>query len=109
MLKITMDCPARDEEVELARRTRGDGSPEATLAAGKVRPTIGPDDLLRMRRLLESITVREELLVYLVDIIRRTREHDSVLVRARPRATQGLRLAGRAHAALEGRDFPSPD
>src|SRR5207245_1439439 len=109
MLKITMDCPARDEEVDLARRMLGDESPEATLAAGKVRPTIGPGDLLRMRRLLETITVREELLGYLVEIVRRTREHDSVLVGAGPRATQALLLASRAHAALDGRDFASPD
>src|SRR5262245_52515991 len=36
MLKITMDCPARDEELLLARRTLSDESPEATLEAGKV-------------------------------------------------------------------------
>ncbi len=109
MLKITMDCPARDDEMQLARRMLGDESPEATLAKGQVRAVIGPDVLQRLRRSLEGITVREELLGYIVDVIRRSREHESVLVGAGPRATQALLLASRAHAALEGRDFVTPD
>ncbi len=40
---------------------------------------------------------------------RRTRTHESVLVGAGPRATQALVLASRAHAALAGRDFVTPD
>jgi MoxR-like ATPase len=46
---------------------------------------------------------------YLVDIVRRTRSHDSVLVGAGPRATQALLLSSRANAALAGRDFVTPD
>ncbi len=53
--------------------------------------------------------MREDLLAYVVDIVRRSREHESVLVGAGPRATQALLLASRAHAALEGRDFVTPD
>ena len=109
MLKITMDCPTRDEELALARRTLSDESPEATLAAGKVRAIIGPGVLEGLRRTLETLTVRDDLLAYIVDIVRRSRSHESVLVGAGPRATQALLLAGRAHAALEGRDFVTPD
>jgi len=109
MLKITMGCPARDEELALARRTLSDESPEATLAAGKVRGVVGPGVLEGLRRSLEALTVREDLLAYVVDIVRRSREHESVLVGAGPRATQALLLASRAHAALDGRDFVTPD
>ena len=56
-----------------------------------------------------AITVREDLLGYLVDIIRATRQHESVLVGAGPRGTQSLLLASRASAALAGRDFVTPD
>jgi MoxR-like ATPase len=45
----------------------------------------------------------------MVDIVRTTREHDSVLVGAGPRATQALLLASRVYAAIAGRDFVSPD
>jgi MoxR-like ATPase len=41
--------------------------------------------------------------------VRETRRHDSVLVGAGPRATQALLLAGRANAAIDGRDFVTPD
>jgi MoxR-like ATPase len=62
-----------------------------------------------MRHALESVTVREELTAYVVDVVRATRETDTVLVGAGPRATQALLLASRAHAALQGRDFVTPD
>jgi MoxR-like ATPase len=109
MLKIAMECPARDEELALARRTLSDESPESTLEAGKVRAVIGPGVLEGLRRSLDALTVREELVGYAVDIVRRSRAHESVLVGAGPRATQALLLAGRAHAALEGRDYVTPD
>ena len=53
--------------------------------------------------------MRKELLGYLVDVIRRTRTHESVLVGGGPRATQALLLASRAFAAIQGRDFVTPD
>ncbi len=56
-----------------------------------------------------GIVVREELLGYVVDIVRTTRKHHSVLVGAGPRATQALVLASRAHAVIAGRDFVTPD
>ena len=55
------------------------------------------------------MTVRDELTAYVVDLVRATRETDTVLVGAGPRATQALLLASRANAALAGRDFVTPD
>jgi MoxR-like ATPase len=109
MLKIRMDCPEREDELSLAKKMLGDQTPEALLAGGVVRQVIDTAQLAQLRRCLETITVREELLAYLVDLIRETRQHDSVLVGAGPRATQALLLAGRAHSAMEGRDFLTPD
>jgi MoxR-like ATPase len=109
MLKITMDCPERDDELSLAKRTLGPESPEATLASGAVQPVITAEALARMRGELGNIVVRDELVAYLVDLIRATRKHESVLVGAGPRATQSLLLAGRAFAAISGRDFVTPD
>jgi len=109
MLKISMSVPARDEELILAQRMLGDDSPEATLARGAVQAVIKADDLREMRHSLQGITLREELLGYIVDIVRGTRQHESVLVGAGPRATQSLLLASRAYAAIAGRDFVTPD
>ena len=109
MLKIPMNCPNREDELTLARRMLGNDSPEATLAANAVQPVISAADLGALRAQLESVTVREELLTYIVDIVRGTRSDDSVLVGAGPRATQALLLASRAAAAIAGRDFVTPD
>ena len=57
----------------------------------------------------EPSAVLGKLLTYLVDVVRATRQHESVLVGAGPRATQALLLASRAHAAIAGRDFVTPD
>ena len=109
MLKIVMQPPTRDEELLLAQRSLGGEAPEAVLASGGVRQVISSQDLALLRQDLLTITVREELVSYLVDIVRATRAHESVLVGAGPRATQSLLLASRATAALAGRDFVTPD
>ncbi len=109
MLKISMAAPSRNEEYSLAERMLGANSPEATLASGAVQPVIQPADLQELRQQLGNITVRQELLGYLVDIVRGTRQHEAVLVGAGPRATQALLLASRAYAAIDGRDYVSPD
>ena len=109
MLKVFMSTPDRASELELAQRMLGSNSPEEALAAGAVEAVITPEDLTGLRRSLEHITVRDELVSYVVDVVRATRENDSVLVGAGPRATQALLLSSRANAALAGRDFVTPD
>ena len=109
MLKIVMRVPERSEELELAGRMLGHDSPEETLASGAVQPVISEADLAEIRRALEGITVREELVAYVVDVVRSTRASDQVLVGAGPRATQALLLASRSAAAIAGRDFITPD
>jgi MoxR-like ATPase len=109
MLKISMGTPDREDEFTLARRTLGSDSPEATLASGAVQAVITAEALQGLRAHLMQITLKEELIGYAVDVVRATRQHESVLVGAGPRATQALLLASRAHAALNGRDFVTPD
>jgi MoxR-like ATPase len=104
-----MNTPDRASELELAQRMLGSNSPEVVLASGAVQPVISAEDLTMMRASLEQITVRDELVSYVVDVVRATRENDSVLVGAGPRATQALLLSSRANAALGGRDFVTPD
>ena len=109
MLKITMNVPERDEELALAKRMLGQDSPEAALASGAVRQTLSAETLAALRGQLALVVVRDELLAYIVDIVRASRNHESVLVGAGPRATQSLLLAARAAAALAARDFVTPD
>jgi MoxR-like ATPase len=109
MLKISMMPPERAEELALAQRTLGRESPEALLNGGAVQAVIKPEDIVGLRQQLEAIVMRDELTGYLVDVVRATRQHESILVGAGPRATQSLMLACRASAAVSGRDFVTPD
>ncbi len=109
MLKIVMDYPGKEEELLLAQRMTGKESPEDILAGGKVLNVIRMEELTMLRNHLETVAVRPELINYIVEIVRATRSHESVLVGAGPRATQSLLLGCRAFAALEGRDFVTPD
>ena len=109
MLKITMKAPDRAEELALAQRTMTNEAPETLLAGGAVRAVIRAEDVAALRETLAHVVIRDELAGYLVDIVRATRQHESVLVGAGPRATQSLIVASRANAAIAGRDFVTPD
>jgi len=109
MLKLSMGFPERQEELELAQRMLGDNAPEATLASKGFDPVAQAGNIDDMRAALNDVVVKDELLAYIVDVIRRTRTHESILVGSGPRATQALLLASRAHAAIAGRDYLTPD
>lgn len=109
MVRIRMDVPKREDELLLAKRMLGEDTPEKALAAGVVRPLLEPGTLGVLREALSEVMVREELVAYVVDLVRATRTHESVQTGAGPRATQALLLGSRARAALDGRDFVSPD
>jgi MoxR-like ATPase len=109
MLKISMQVPDRAQELALAQRTMTKEAPETLLASGAVEQVIQPGVLQQLKEQLGTIVMRAELLEYLVDVVRTTRQHESVLVGAGPRATQSLLMAVRASAALAGRDFVTPD
>src|SRR5262249_33122215 len=108
-LKIPISAPEREDELLLARRMLDGNAPELTLERGDVRAVLGPGELASARKALSDVAMRDEIAAYIVDIARRTRTHESILVGAGPRATQALVLSSRAHAALASRDFVTPD
>ena len=109
MLKIRVALPQRVDELDLANRMLSQSAPEAVLESGNVQQVVSEEQLERLRSTLAEVLVKPELIAYLVDIVRETRQHESVLVGAGPRATQALLLASRANAAIDGRDFVTPD
>ena len=109
LLKISMDPPNADEERQLAHRFLGNDAPEQVLERGGVQAVLTHDTLIAARKNLEGVVVRDEIVDYVVALVRATRTHDSILAGAGPRGTQALLLASRAAAALEGRDYVTPD
>lgn len=109
MLNISMGYPEEADETALAMRMLSGQTPESTLASDSVEAVLAPGELLEVRDALSKVLVRDELVAYIVGIVRGSRSHESVLVGAGPRATQSLLLAARARAALDGRDYTTPD
>jgi MoxR-like ATPase len=109
MLKINMTWPDRDDELVLARRSLGEQAPEEVFRRGEVTPGIEASEVTSMRAALQHVTLRDELIDYMVEVVRRTRADEEILVGAGPRATQSLLWGSRAWAAIHGRDYVSPD
>ena len=74
-----------------------------------MQPVLQGDELAAMRQALAEGHVPRRAGAYAVDVVRRTRTHEAILSGAGPRGTQSLLLASRAHAAVQGRDFVTPD
>jgi MoxR-like ATPase len=109
MLKIPMGWPASEQEITLAQRSLSETAPESVLRRGEVAAVLGETELECLRQVLALVHVSRQLIEYAVEVVRRTRTDDSILVGAGPRATQSLVRGARAWAALANRDFVSPD
>jgi MoxR-like ATPase len=108
LFKVIIDYPSRDEEVDIVKR-HGHRSAMPRLEDFKLQPIIDARGLAWARQLVEQIRLSEELILYIVDLIRATRQHSSLEVGASSRAANMLASAVRAFAALQGRDFVIPD
>jgi MoxR-like ATPase len=109
MLMITMIYPDRAEEHLLAQRFLSDQTPEQVVQGNQVQPVIRREDLAALKASILSVGVKDDLVGYAVEIVRRTRTHAGVRAGAGPRGTQAMLLAARALGVLSGRDFITPD
>jgi MoxR-like ATPase len=71
---------------------------------GEIRPLLGVAGLDRARREIDSTVTPEEVLRYIVAVVRATREQPGVLLGASSRAAIHLLAATKAHARIQGRD-----
>ena len=112
MLKIVVDYPTREDELEIMRRM---ASPEAV---AEPRAVIEPERILAARRTLGDLYVDERVEGYIVDLVIATREparfrlgdvEDLIAYGASPRASIFLNRAARAHAFLDRRAYVTPE
>lgn len=109
LLRVEMDYPEEEEEKQLAMQSLGQETPEKILDGDSVEPILTAGAIADARAALESVTIKEELVGYVVELVRQSRSTDSIQVGAGPRATQALLLSSRAYAAIQGRDYVTPD
>jgi MoxR-like ATPase len=108
LLKILMDYPAVEDERQIVARWQA-GFSSRKLDAVELESLSDPAAIAQCRARVRSVSVETGVQNYLVEIVRRTREHPNLLWGASPRASVALLLAGKALAAMRGRDFVTPD
>src|ERR1700749_409313 len=108
LLKILVGCPAADEEARVVGNWDS-GFNARRLEQVDIVPLQEPDAIMHCRAEIQSARVELGVQKYLVDIVRRTREHPSVAYGASPRASVALLLCSKALAAMRGRDLTTPD
>jgi MoxR-like ATPase len=111
MLKIRIDYPRRDDEVKIMRQYSQSETPI-------VNAVVTPDEIMRIRKLVEGIYVDPKIETYVLDLVFATRQPEIhkladlkplIQYGASPRASIYLLKAARAHAFLRRRGYVVPE
>jgi len=112
MLKVIVDYPQKDEELDIVKRM----SRNAAIPA--VNPVITAEDIRRARQTVDDIYIDEKIHKYIVDLVFATRDPkavnladiaDLIQYGASPRASIFLAMAGKAQAFIAGRGYVTPE
>lgn len=75
-----------------------------------VRTLSSAEEILKIQQFVrQEVLVSEKIMEYIVNLMRKTREHYGLTLGASPRASISLMTASQARAALSGRDYVEPD
>jgi len=102
LMRLRIGYPDAASEREILRNTERE-LPQATPS------TLQADDILRLQDMVHRIAVEDALVDYMLAIVEKTRNHESLALGVSPRGSQALYRAVQALALLEGRDYAIPD
>lgn len=108
LLKLVIGVPARDAELAVLRR-HADGFRPGDLDAAGLSAVVGADEIRAAQRAAASVAVADDVLGYVVDLARATRQAPSVQLGASPRAATALLAAAKVWAWLGGYPAITPD
>ena len=103
MVRLKLGYPSPEEESRIYLRFEKD-----TVVDG-VEAVTGSEDLGRAQQVPPTVRVDEPVRKYIVDVVGATREHSGISLGASPRAGLALYKTTQAWAAIDGRDFVTPD
>lgn len=103
LVRIRLGYPSLESEITMLA-DRAHQQPIEML-----QPVMDVDSLSRLQSLATRVTVKPDVLKYIAEIVRMTREHDSVLLGASPRGSLALMRASQCVALLSGKTFVTPD
>jgi MoxR-like ATPase len=108
MSKILLRYPSLEEEL-LVLQAYDSGRDLHRAAQSELTPVTSPEEMLAERRQLVEVRIAPEVLRYLGEVVRATRSSPQVMVGASPRASVHLLQVSKARAAMEGREYVTPD
>lgn len=108
LFKLLIDFPPEDIEMSILRQHAAQPL-EAGLETEGLAKVLDSAALAETRSLVDSIILKDDILAYILRLIRATRESSEIAFGASTRAADALAAATRAMAALNGRDFAIPD
>ena len=107
LFKLVVNYPARDAEKQMLVNARQGFNAKVDLYRIKAIATV--EDILTLRKQVQTVRVEDNILDYIIDLVERTRQHPDLLLGASPRAAVAWLNATKASACLAGRDYVIPD
>ena len=104
LMRVGVGYPTRDQETAIVQQRARRGTDDVAL-----QPVVDGATLLRLQAAVETVHVDDDVAGYIVDVVASTRSSSSVGVGASPRGSLALLKLSRARAALEARDYVTPD
>ena len=108
LLKLVLDLPERENEVEVVRR-HAEGFNPRDLAAAGVKAVLDAKQLAAAQAAVAKVGASADVIAYTVDLARATRQSPSVKLGVSPRGSTALLAASKAWAWLNGFDAITPD
>ncbi len=102
LMRIRIGYPEAAAEREIVRQT-------VSASQVPVRSVISGEELSALQDVVAQVAVDDAIVDYMLAIVERTREHESLAMGVSPRGAQALYRATQGLAAVEGRDYVTPD
>jgi MoxR-like ATPase len=106
LFRIVIDYPGLEEEKQILYRFKDDFKKRRI---EEVQAVLNAAEIKECQDIIEKIHIKDELLDYIAEIIHSTRSHADLFLGASPRASLAIMQTSKACAAINGRDFVTPD
>lgn len=106
LFKIVVPYPSESEELAILNLFHQMGN---TQVMDIVKPVLNEHQIISLRQQIKNIRIEEKLLQFIAKLIYQTRNHKSIYLGASPRASLSIMNASKAIAAMQGRDFVTPE
>ena len=106
IFKIVVPYPSEAEEMAILTKFHGMGT---TPALDLIKPVLDAQQIASLRQQIKSQVIEEKLLQFIAKLVHQTRNHKSIYLGASPRASLAIMNASKAMAAMQGRDFVTPE